>query len=244
MNNQIKFVIINSGRSGSTMLIDWLNNNPGIFCHYGVFSPGSIALFIDKDRNVFNKKAIFWRNLFPMTFLNILWELSRKKFAAGFKLYIGRTFIEEIMVSRVIRDPGIKKIFLYRNNVVRSYVSARVSMKLGKPNTKKEVALTDRKVTINVKRFKLYALKVNFFVNRTLRKMKKNPDNSLVLEYKELLSEDIFKRVADFLNIPFDPSIKTSIRKLNPEKIENIVNNYDELKVALKGTSYENMMLE
>jgi hypothetical protein len=71
------------------------------------------------------------------------------------------------------------------------------------------------------------------------------PDNP----YLEITSEDFFRndsetaeKILDFLGVEECEIRAPKLKKLNPDSVKQIIENYDEIFEVIKGTSYERFL--
>ena len=119
MTADIRFVIIANPRTGTNHLIDLLNSHPDISCHREVFHRDTVYL-MDGTRDDLLKI----RNKDPLLFLNELYTCSTTK-ACGFKIFMDH---DNSVLDTVLRDPAIKKIVLYRQNLLAVHSSAQIAV--------------------------------------------------------------------------------------------------------------------
>jgi len=119
MSADIRFVIIANPRTGTNHFIDLLNSHPEISCHREVFHRDTVYL-MDGTHNELLKK----RNENPLAFLSELYNSSPTK-ASGFKIFMDH---DNSVLDAVLRDTTIKKIVLYRPNLLAVHSSAQIAV--------------------------------------------------------------------------------------------------------------------
>ena len=116
---ETRFVIIANPRTGTNNLIDLLNSHPDILCHREVFHRDTVYL-IDGTRD----DLITKRNKNPINFLRELYEGCPNR-ACGFKIFMGH---DDAVMQNVLRDTTIKKIILYRPNLLAVHSSEKIAV--------------------------------------------------------------------------------------------------------------------
>jgi sulfotransferase famil protein len=119
MPADIRFVIIANPRTGTNHFIDLLNSHPEISCHREVFHPDTVYLMDGTHNELLNK-----RNRNPHAFLSDLFNSSPTT-ACGFKIFMDH---DNSVLDAVLRDPAIKKIVLYRQNLLAVHSSAQIAV--------------------------------------------------------------------------------------------------------------------
>ena len=159
--------------------------------------------------------------------------------AIGFKLMYDQLEYYGFLKS-LIRAENIYIIHLIRNNPLKIYLSKLTRRKRGIAHSVREVK--EVKVWVNPKTL-LHRL------DRTIeaqRKMKILFSNN---PYLEITSEDFFgnysetsKRTLGFLGVENRQIRMPRLKKLNPDSVGQIIENYDEITKKLKGTPYERFL--
>ena len=119
MAQKTRFVVIANPRTGTNNFIDLINSHPDISCHREVFHPATVYLMEGTRDNLREK-----RNSDPLAFLNELYVSSQTR-ACGFKIFMDHN---DTVLDNVIRDKSIKKIVLYRPNLLAVHSSAQIAV--------------------------------------------------------------------------------------------------------------------
>ncbi|MCD4743969.1 MAG: sulfotransferase domain-containing protein [Desulfobacteraceae bacterium] len=119
MPTDIQFAIIANPRTGTNHFIDLLNSHPDISCHREVFHRDTVYLLDGTHDDLLMK-----RNKNPLAFLKELFASSATK-ACGFKIFMDH---DDSVLDAVLRDPKIKKIVLYRPNLLAVHSSAQIAV--------------------------------------------------------------------------------------------------------------------
>jgi len=69
--------------------------------------------------------------------------------------------------------------------------------------------------------------------------LSKNPYHKVF--YEDVLNDTNLhmRKILKFLQVKDNISLSSRLRKINPEKIENILKNYEEVEKVLKGSPFE-----
>jgi hypothetical protein len=122
----MRFVIIASRRTGSSHLVNTLSGHPEIFCHGNIFGSHMMPVFWPKGqrkpKEIEPIKAELreLRDEDPQGFLDRVYALGHGKPHVGFKIFRGQN---NRILETLIEAPSVRKLVLYRGNVLASYSS-------------------------------------------------------------------------------------------------------------------------
>jgi len=224
--NYGKFVVIARARTGSNLLLSLLNNHPQIRAYGEKFSHLGSK----------NTKLIF-NEIFP--------KKSTK--TIGFKLFYYHPIdSEDKSIWEILKnDTNFKIIHLQRKNVLRAHISELIARKsdLWMDRGSNEVGLVKKKININVDEF-YRVLEKN---EKHIEKVKNQFQQHKMIDvfYEDLVDNrsKTMERVFDFLNVSNHDS-KTDLIKQNPEKMNDLIMNYEELVEKLINSKYSFMLEE
>lgn len=242
------FMITCAARTGSTLLMSYLQSHPEILCHgeiYGVKEVGGILGTYGKcqQEDPEYKKALKdYRDQQPHTFLYKI-ALDRQGHKnVGFKLKHDELVRPYMAQTRhlIQADTDIKIIHLRRDNLLARYLSwylvnyvTGVTMRLeGQelPETKK-VNLNPAKCLAN---FQEAERRYAFFKGM----FSKHP--TFEVSYEELIGdqrEDTLKYIQEFLGVKHC-NLGTKMVKLGKDDLHEVIENYEELKQFFEKTKY------
>lgn len=219
-----RFVVLTRSRTGSTMLTSFLNSHPNIYAMGEVFS----WLNGKRYENVLNK--VFSR------------QPANVK-AVGFKIFYYHPqddpscgIWNELMNMRELR-----LIHLKRRNILRTLLSRKIAAKRDIWSATNGVARVD--VDAKKVEFKVDELREEFERTRAWEEEydKMFSTHPIVVVYYEDLVERpemAFRWITDMLGLPHHKP-KTALVKQNPEKLSQLIVNYEEVKQAFSGTQWE-----
>lgn len=221
-----KFVVISRSRTGSNLLVSFLNNHRKI--------------------RAFGEKFVYLHNRDTNSIYN---EIFRKKSTkiTGFKLFYYHPLdSDDRSIWELLKnDQSIKIIHLRRRNALRAYLSQKIAQ-----NTKVWVNSGDNNVATDTKKVHLdidEMFKDFEDTNNDINQTKSTFDEHQMIEvfYEDLIQDRIetMNRIFDFLNVS-RIQVKTTMKKQNPEKIKDLVINYDALKEKLINSEYSFMLEE
>lgn len=208
------FVVLASGRSGSTLLVDELNRRwDEIRCLRERFNG------VGDDRDAF-------REALRDTYFT---ETGHR--FAGCKIFYGH--VAESDLRRILGLPGMRVVILRRTSVMRKYVSLLIAKRhvlwhqtRGDP----ALDLEDRKVTIDPRRYLVYRDHLTSGYDAYDRLTANLPVHRLTYEALATDLDGELRKVATFLGAG-PPSTESAPRlvRQNPEPLRALISNYDEV---------------
>lgn len=246
-----KFVVFSAPRSGTTWVVDMLNSQPAITAYSELFLDTSNPRVghwggeLEVSWNsYFEQSELKLKHLFrPYVVYRYLDEVfsSRKAEALGFKL-IYRQFLRcpEMLVYMLVNRVSI--VHLIRRNFLDNLLSRemlqirnlyhshedveQVQVRLDTSSILKKLRNNDRQVTWAGRIFSRLGLPY------------------VEVSYEDLLSDEKnFNVISDFLGVEFEQQeLSSRLRKLNKGSHREIIANYEEVKKALEGTKYDQLL--
>jgi len=230
----IRFVVLAAPRTGSNLLCSLLNAHPEIRCHHGLFNPGGIHCARDALGSLGIDGGIAARDRDPGAFLDLVWASSGKARAIGFKMNRGEN---HTALDLLLRDPSVRKIVLKRRNRVRTYVSEEIARVTGVwesfddcraasiPAVRIDVRCLIRHIDLNA----AYYADIATVLGATRQCW-------LDTDYEALADADELARILGFLGVAPCSRLTAACHKRGPSDLGAVVENFDELAVALRGT--------
>lgn len=249
-----KFILLAKQRSGTGFFTSVLNNHPEVNCF-----PELLLWHSYQDTNNFYH---FWRekiiesadNIIPSGKRNVLGEFfdftfasKKDKNAIGVNIKYDQMYTVSSQIS-ILAEKFNKVIHLVRKNVLKTSISNFLNNnkeKLGRKSHSSE-KYDACKVTLPIHENLLTELadyKNNIIKHR---KIFKNlyQDNYLEIFYEDFfdnkidesntIREEILQTVFNFLNISHQYNIQTKLMKINPDNLEDLIENYHETKLFLE----------
>lgn len=223
--NYKKFFILTRPRTGSNLLLDYLNSNKGILSRSEVFRN-----LCGKDhRKMLNK--LFRRYPFYIK-------------AVGFKVFYDHPLDSPrtSLWDDLAENESIKVIHLDRENILRSFVSQKIAEKTNIWLNKRSGKASDWKA--NEKNIQLNAEELEREFEKTRRWQHEGEERFkrhqvLQISYEDLTrnSDDTFIEVCNFLEVPFQKP-RTTLKRQNPEKLGELIGNYQEMKDHFKNSEF------
>jgi len=222
--NYKKFAVLGHSRTGSNYLFMGLNSSSCVKMFHEVFAERHRAL-AGKD----------FDQIFPMVFQ----KESRSIKAVGFKLFyehLSRDEWEKLWSHKYIRI-----IHLTRENRLRTIVSLDIAFKTdqwGVSANDKNNQLVEKRIILDTSKLIDRLDQIQDYERFTRDRIKDR--HILEVVYEELTTKprEIFQYIGGYLGVDdIDPS-KITLAKQNPESLEQLIENYDEVYGLLKNTKY------
>jgi LPS sulfotransferase NodH len=232
------FFILFPERSGSTHLVNLLNSHPEIDCKHEVFNfkiwPGTTERVVKYPSREERRHALVE-----------LYQNSTKA-ASGFKFKYPKQIqeYEDVFDFLHKNSERVKVIFLYRKNRLKTAISKQNLNRLIDQN--KPHFMTDRtfkeigKLHLNLEKAKNYIDKREKEDALFLQKTEEFP-HRYILPYEALIQNEkkILKEVFQFLGVDSAFKAHSPLRKITPDKLQDALSNYADVKEAFANTKYE-----
>ena len=239
-----KFVILTTQRSGSTWLMDMLDNHSNIKVYNELFlNMDYKSKWADPNQPSFYsyaKTAPGKRPWKTIKYLKNLYTYDGKYDVIGFKLMYDHLFRKpEILVNLI--SEGYKIVHLVRENPV----DVMVSYALAKQNQRffAEEEVENKKIHLDPQAFKKEVQKQDFKVGLARIILAVIPNSVLNITYDNLLQDKdgTLDLITQFLVVPRveqTEAVESSLKKINKKSHEEIIENYAEVKAAFDGTKF------
>ncbi len=250
-NDLKKFVIITLPRSGSTVLVKTLDKHPQIFCAGELFYfPGKIY-HTECQFPFWRIKVLGNKINYLINFPNVIMQLRR--FMNNFYIQQNPAYQAvgfKMMYQHILYMPGImsylkknkvKVILLTRKNLLRNVLSDMKARETGiyhnEPGTDKN---TSKKLHVSLQ---LLSEKMNE-VSRWAKKLESVSAGMATLEidYADFENwEEMTGKVFNFLDV-LGEKIQPATERLNPPALENMIDNFEEVKQWAVKNGYTNFI--
>ncbi len=232
-----RFVILFTGRSGSSYLSSLLDSHPNVICE------GEMLAEILRVGRPPERQLIWSRKLFQT-------KRPRKIVSVGFK-----TKLDDIYNTDGFRDLldefGVRLVHLIRQNLVKQVISALNAERLyettGQWNVLNERGPIHQYAPLSVDadrfdRLLHYRVSGETRLAEFVSKMQR-PMTHVIYEDLLISREQTLGALYDFLNVPHR-SVTSRFEKHTPDNLREAIANFDELKRRYAGTDFEPMFDE
>jgi LPS sulfotransferase NodH len=228
--NYRKFVIISDSRTGSTLLMQLLNSHPEILCFGEEF----------KNLKIFSCRQI-WNKIYRKRPKSVNW--------VGFKLFYFHPWQsnDHQVWDFLEADKNVLIVHLTRRNILRSYVSKQIGLKTRKwtenINRPHEISEEEKKVKLDPEACRENFESISGYIEQTEKRFKDHKIIPVVYEDLDKDKQTIMDRIYKNLGVA-NFKVATYMKKQNPEKLEDLIVNYSDLKREFSGTKWEYLFEE
>lgn len=216
-----KFIILTRSRSGSNLLVSYLESHPNIYIRGEIFHNLN-------NRNY--RKILNW-------FFNIM---PSKFKASGFKIFYYHPLDTKCpeLWQELASNADIKIIHLYRKNLIKTIISRHIALKTDIWSSEKK----NLSVSFNLD---IPPQLIDKEINRTLAWREEynnifNKHKIFEINYEDFIgaSHENLSMIQDFIEVP-RKTLSTHLKKQQTKPLEEVVNNYNEIKVYFKKTIWK-----
>jgi hypothetical protein len=215
-----------------------LNSHPEVLCHHELFNPEGIFYALDYRDGSLHLGNMAERDREPSAFLRRVWENTQGASCAGFKMTRGQN---DAVMRSLIGDSGVLKIILYRKNRIKTFVSEQVARQTGQweAYAGDEVVTDTPKIRVDVESLKAHADLNERFYDDIRHSLQGKRQPCIEMSYEDIFSRPEHVRLLEFLGVDDTQArLAHSSIKQNDSDLRNLVENFDELEVALEGSGY------
>ena len=216
-----RFAIVGNARTGSNFLLGGLKSSPSIQMYHEIFASHN-----RKVGENFEK------------ILATIYQYEKKSTRmVGFKVFYNHLTDEEW--KKLVAHKDLKIIHLTRRNRLRTVISLEIAFKTGQwtrsGNTSSQ---EEKRITLDPRKLlqRLQQIEEGELMTRT-----RFCDRQILeVVYEDLVDSphDVFASVAAYLGVNgIDPD-KIRLKKQNPESLQQLIVNYNEVEAVLKNTPY------
>lgn len=225
MSRFSSFVIFGEMRTGSNFLEMNLNRLEGLHCYGEAFNP---YLLGNHTNNTLCGFTALQREENPLGLLAAM--RAQGDGLSGFRYFHDH---DPRVLDKVLDDPACAKIILTRNPV-ESYISWKIARETDQwrlMNTRKH---TTMQPYFDIGQFERQLENTQAFQVLLLNRLQVSGQTAFYLDYEDIMNIDVLNGVAMFLGLKDRlKSIDSTLKKQNPEAIEDKVANSDEMAAAL-----------
>lgn len=259
-----KHIIFTNGRSGSNYLLSLLNSHPHVVNYGEVLGDWTIPQKLHqkvglggKDLKsylnfVYSSKTFFYLAHTYSTYSRLSkgkspnlkrWSQVKSLGIKDFSFLFKQKHIESFLIER----NDIRVVNLYRDNILKRYISLKSLESIGIVKTEKKTSKSLKvKLPVDTLIDDLNDLKAKKNVQLSLAK-KISSSRVINIRYEDFFSskearEFYQAKIFDFLEVE-NVCNKVEQRKILPKKLEDVVENFQEVSRLLADTEYERYLL-
>jgi len=200
----MRFVVIAARRTGSTHLANMLRRHPDILCHGEVFHRRRMWLHwpkADLDGDTM-AQLLELRRAAPASFLERVYTRSYGRDHVGFKIFSGQ---DDAALTKLVSDSAVRKIVLYRTNVLANFSSDLAARAAGQWSIRKGGERPQAvKVQFVEQEFRAFHDEYVSFYRRAIEALNASRQVFHVIRYDELNQQGFIAGLVSFIGA--DPS--------------------------------------
>ena len=197
--SNMRFVIIASARTGSSHLTDKLREHPDILCHGEVFHPHEVWVYRPKGKigNEVRAELRELRGTDPEALLERVYSENYGRTSVGFKIFRGHC---DPIMDKLVNDASVRKVVLYRRNVLANFSSALAAKDSGKWGTRKSPEKQpDLRVHFRPQHFMRFHQRYVNFYKGIIETLNKNREVFHVMDYEDINNPYLFAALVNYL---------------------------------------------
>jgi len=243
-----RFIVLAGRRSGTTLLVECLDSHPDVECRKDVFSirrrwkhfqvDVKTGLFYPFRSASLARRIdyLFRRRRLIRAFLTETFAPTEGVLAKGIRLSYEQVRKYPDILPWVLEN-DVRIVHLVRENALKAIVSHFTAKKRGFAHATSQVA----KVTLRLPPEELLALLVQREreIDRYRALFQDRPCCEVSYESFLARKEEETRRLLAFLGISRYAPLTSRLVKQNPDSLRDILENYDEIARALRGTPFE-----
>jgi hypothetical protein len=231
------FVIFGAARTGSSHLTQLLNGQKDILCHGGIFLSRNRNLYLRwPKKDLTAELAAELKNLrerAPIEFMRRVLDRNYECASVGFKFFGHHN--PEILPT-LLSDTSLRKILLFRQNVLAIYTSRLVSKATGRYGLRHDDVRTEPpRITFKGKQFLEFKNKYLSFCHSVIEELNRTGQNYFLMRYEDMNDPSMLGDAIAFLGIkPKRLKYTSNLVKENSPNILSRLANPDEALAFLR----------
>jgi len=233
-----RFVVVAAPRTGSNWLCTLLDSHPEILCHHELFNPVGIHVAVSQHGRDLGFGSVVEREREPFRLLERAWRLDLGHRAVGFKMNRDQN---PSVLRQVLEDRSIRKIVMHRSNRVRTYVSERIAETNGEWESYPWLEIGRMPVTVRVepRALRQHSRANQRYYEGVHRTLAATGQTAFQVRYEDLDDPPDLTGLLAFLGVSPHVPLQGATRRQNPAPLTTLIENFDELREALRGTELE-----
>ncbi|WP_373354918.1 nodulation protein NodH [Pseudoroseicyclus sp. CXY001] len=220
------FVVFAEMRTGSNFLEANLNAMEGVTCHGEAFNTFIIGTLKGTEILGISREE---RDADPMRLVEAIRTAPGLN---GFRYFHNH---DQRVLLPVLEDPRIAKVVLTRNPL-DCFISRRIADATGYWKvTDAKSAQHRAKAVFDAEAFEQHLARVQGFQLQIQKALQVTGQTAYYLDYEDLFELDTLNGLAKFLGVEGLSSLDRTLKKQNPEPMEERVENFGEMQAALAG---------
>lgn len=221
----IRFVIIAQQRTGSNMLVSALDSHPGVRCLGELFRMGKrpdrgVGLVVSELDEIYHDESYqvkHWRD-----YLDAVVDAAGPVDAVGFKIMLNQ---DGDVMQALVRDPGYRKIFLNRENVLSVYSSHKIAKETGQGAAGLSVQVKKARVAFVPEEFEKFRARYQRRHNEAGQLLRTSGQDYYETIYTEISTPQGINGVLEYIGVDSQQGWKVGTQKRNPPVLTERFNN-------------------
>jgi hypothetical protein len=243
----VKFVIVTTQRTGTTFFRTCLDSHPQIQCPGTVFPQETKFRFfqIDRPGSIYHqyrsrslkRQLVHWfrRKKIVYDCLNDFYARRTDTPTVGFKASYNH-LQRYPAITAWIKENDVRVIHFIRRNLLKRFLSEQSRRARGLAHSSQ--AVKPVKVHVDIGRLQKDLTKKAQLVERYRKIFADKPYLEVVYESFTANREVETQRILQFLGVNELMPLESKLVKLNPDSLEDIIENYDQVTQALQNTPF------
>jgi hypothetical protein len=214
----MQFIIIASARTGSSHLVNMLGAHPEIFCNGNVYHPRQVWVFWPEAKNnrTLRNELLQLRKEDPAGLAQRVFDTNFGRPHVGFKIFDRQ---HDQILEKLIADSAVRKIILYRRNVLANFSSKQAAKKTGKFGVKEGERVPETpKVRFVEHKFIEFLNEYNSFYRRVIDSLNREQQPFHWINYEEVNDPHIFSGLISFIGA--DPALNVSASEQRKKQVK------------------------
>lgn len=218
-----RFAIVGNARTGSNYLLDGLRTSPSVRMYHEIFA--------DHNRQVGKD--------FDKIFSTVFQPESKSTKIVGFKVFYNHLTEDEW--KRFLACSDLKIIHLTRRNRLRTIISLEIAFKTGQWTQSSQAhsgEFKEKRLLLDSSKLLKRLEQIEEGEAKTRSRFRDR--DILEVVYEELIQspKTVFESVSTYLRVDGIDYSKIKLRRQNPETLQQLLINYDEIKATLRNTRF------
>lgn len=219
-----RFILLADMRTGSNFLEANLNSLPGIRCHGEAFNPVFIGR---KDHESYLDITLTQRDADPQVLLHAMENATEG--LAGYRFFSDH---DPRVLAQALADKRCAKIVLTRNPL-ESYVSLQIARATGQWKLGDARRRREARARFEAAEFTEHVTRLQAFQLQIQRALQTTGQTAFWIDYDDIGELSVIRGLATFLGVPPPEALDDTVKKQNPEALEDLIENAEAIPQAL-----------
>ena len=215
------FAIVGNARTGSNYLLDGLDSSPAIRMYHEIFASHNREVGKDFDK----------------IFSTVFRPESKDTRMVGFKVFYNH--LTEAEWQKLVAHRDLKVIHLTRRNRLRTVISLEIAFKTGQwTKSGNSGGPREKRVTIDPQKLLQRIEQIEAGEEATRARFCDRPILEVVYEELVRSPREVFQSVTEYLGVDAIDPDQIRLKRQNPETVDHLILNYDEVDAVLRNTRF------